>query len=171
MKGRWIIQTFLPYESFRESARCLDYRRLGKQRVECKQLLLALGVPVGEHEPKRSSWVSHPATRMWSGHELSLAYYGQVVCREWRERGYKDTLLPQFKDAYEWLQGRWNGDRHVFGVNGRGSTYPEWLGCEALHASHRSNLLRKNRQHYGQFGWSEADDLPYVWPVEKEVAA
>lgn len=171
MKGRCIIQTFLPYPSFRESARCLDVRRLGKQRVECKQLLLALGVPVGDHQPKRSSWVNHPACRMWRRHELSLAHYGEVVCREWRERGYKDTLLDQFKAAYKWLQGRWSGEGYVYGVDGCGCTYPNWIGYDAFHASHRSNLLRKDSNWYGRFGWLEPADLPYVWPVDKEVAA
>ena len=155
------MQTFLPYPSFRESARCLDYRRLGKQRVECKQLLLALGVPVGEHQPKRSSWVNHPAARMWRGHEFSLIEYAMEVCHEWIRRGYNDTLLPQFKDA--WWQITWNSDRLV--------ASPNWLGYDALHASHRSNLLRKDREWYGRFGWQEPADLPYVWPVEKEVAA
>jgi len=32
------MQTFLPYADFKESAQCLDYRRLGKQRVEAKQI-------------------------------------------------------------------------------------------------------------------------------------
>lgn len=36
------MQTFLPYISFEESAACLDYRRLGKQRLEAKQLLNAI---------------------------------------------------------------------------------------------------------------------------------
>lgn len=154
------MQTFLPYPSFRESARCLDYRRLGKQRVECKQLLLALGVPVGEHQPKRSSWVNHPAARMWRRHELSLAHYGEVICREWIERGYNDTLLSQFKATYAWLSDRCLG-----------LAYPSWIGYDAFHASHRSNLLRKDRAWYSQFGWQEPADLEYVWPVEKEVAA
>lgn len=167
------MQTFLPYPSFRESARCLDYRRLGKQRVECKQLLLALGVPVGEHKPKPSSWISHPAAKMWKRHELSLALYGQVMCREWRERGYKDTLLDQFKATYDWLQEiRWDADseQFVYGVNGL-ITYPNWLGWDSFHASHRSNLLRKNREWYSQFGWTEPSDLEYVWPSNEEVLA
>jgi hypothetical protein len=167
------MQTFLPYPSFRESARCLDYRRLGKQRVECKQLLLALGVPVGEHQPKPTTWINHPAARMWRRHELSLALYGQVVCREWRERGYKDTLLDQFKAAYDWLQElRWDADagRYVYGVNGH-ITYPNWIGYDRLHASHRSNLLRKDATHYGQFGWQEPADLPYWWPTQQEAVA
>ena len=155
------MQTFLPYPSSRESARCLDYRRLGKQRVECKQLLLALGVPVGEHQPKRSSWVNHPAARMWRGHEYSLVEYAIAVCHEWIRRGYNDTLLPQFKEC--WWQIAWNSDRTM--------ASPNWIGYDAFHASHRSNLLRKDRQHYGQFGWQEPADLEYVWPVEKEVAA
>lgn len=40
-----------------------------------------------------------------------------------------------------------------------------WLGDPAFHASHRSNLLRKNAEHYGAFGWTESPDLEYVWPV------
>lgn len=154
------MQTFLPYPSFRESARCLDYRRLGKQRVECKQLLLALGVPVGEHQPKPTAWANHPAARMWRGHELWLCQYAIDVCREWIRRGYNDTLLPQFETAFCYAakpDGAWWS--------------PNWIGYDAFHASHRSNLLRKDRVWYSQFGWQEPADLEYVWPVEKEVAA
>lgn len=97
---------------------------------------------------------------MWRRHELALAHYGEVVCREWIERGYNDTLLPQFKAAYAWL-----ADQCI------GLTYPNWIGWSSFHSSHRSNLLRKDRAWYGQFGWQEPADLEYVWPVEKEVAA
>ena len=48
------MQTFLPYPDFVASARCLDRRRLGKQRVEVLQLLRALLVP-------GSGWANHPA--------------------------------------------------------------------------------------------------------------
>lgn len=160
------MQTFLPYPSFRESARCLDYRRLGKQRVECKQILLALGVDVGEHRGQilLNGWGNHPAVRMWKGHEWCLLDYAQAICCEWRRRGYKDSLLPQFEaSSHRWL-------RHGEYFQPLRSS-PNWIGYDAFHASHRSNLLRKNRQHYGQFCWSEPADLPYVWPVEKEVAA
>jgi hypothetical protein len=46
-----------------------------------------------------------------------------------------------------------------------GSPMPPWWGDPAFHASHRSNLLRKDPVWYGQFGWAEPPDLPYVWPV------
>lgn len=154
------MQTFMPYDNFIDSAACLDYRRLGKQRVECKQLLQALGVPVGGPlSAKPSSWRSHPAARMWQGHEYSLAVYGIAVCQQWRSRGYRDTLLPQLEDA-AWTLLRFGNDSGV----------PPWLGDEAFHASHRSNLLRKLPEHYSQFGWSESTDLPYVWPIGTAVA-
>lgn len=155
------MQTFLPYRSFRNSAACLDTKRLGKQRVECKQLLLSLGVPVGDHQPKKTSWVNHPACRMWRRHEVSLCEYGITVCYEWLHRGYRDTLLPQFIAA------------RLLCVHDKrfGRDDPNWLGYDAFHASHRSNLLRKDSKWYGQFGWLEPSDLPYVWPIDKEVAA
>jgi hypothetical protein len=147
------MQTFLPHPNYTESAACLDYRRLGKQRVECKQILQALGVPVGGPLPaKPSSWRSHPATRMWEGYEYSLCIYAIAVCQEWRRRGYKDTLLPQFMYAASCCLE--NGD----------PSRPPWLGDESFHSSHRSNLLRKLPVHYSQFGWVESDDISYVWP-------
>ena len=36
------MQTFLPYEDFTKTAQCLDYKRLGKQRVEAYQILRIL---------------------------------------------------------------------------------------------------------------------------------
>jgi len=156
------MQTFLPYPSLKDSTRCLDYRRLGKQRVEVKQLLLALGVAVGDHQPKPSSWANHPAARMWRGHEVTLAEYGITACREWIRRGYKDTLHDQFIAARVFLLG---------GRPRRTVHDPNWLGYEGLHRSHRSNLLRKDAAYYGRFGLREPADLPYFWPVEAEVLA
>jgi hypothetical protein len=50
---------------------------------------------------------------------------------------------------------------------------PSWVGAEALHLSHRSNLLAKDPEFYRgrfteRFG-PEPDDLPYVWPGADDV--
>lgn len=148
------MQTFVPYESFEQSAAVLDGKRLGKQRVEAKQILLALGCDVGDHKAKPSRWANHPAVAMWRGCEHALAEYGMAVCCEWRRRGYMDSLLEQFDAVW----ARSCGWRQM----------PAWLGREDVHASHRSNLLRKDPAHYGQFGWLEPADLPYVWPVSEK---
>ena len=142
------MQTFLPSPSYTESARMLDYKRLGKQRVEAKQILLAMGKTSG-------GWRNHPATKMWRGHEIELCTYALAMCTEWVRRGYKDTLTPFFQDAQ---------DQYEF--DGRNANPPDWLGDEDVHASHRSNLLRKDAAYYSQFGWSEPSNLEYVWPVE-----
>ncbi|MEA3190611.1 MAG: hypothetical protein QOD77_1193 [Thermoplasmata archaeon] len=139
------MQTFLPYPDFRQSAQVLDRQRLGKQRLEALHLLRILR---GVHEPK--GWRNHPALRMWRGHENALAEYGIAVCKEWIRRGYLDTRLPLFEALLDPAAAR---DR------------PAWLGDPAFHASHRSNLLRKDPLWYGRFGWTEGPEMPYRWPA------
>lgn len=145
------MQTFLPYISFLLSAECLDWRRLGKQRVECKQILRALGVQVGEKPLEPSTWRNHPAVRMWRGYEIMLLDYAIHICDEWIKRGYNDSLLPEFILAMNNHKG--NSER------------PSWLGDEEFHKSHRSNLVRKMPEHYGPMWPNIPANLPYIWPV------
>lgn len=140
------MQTFLPYPSFSDSAFALDDKRLNKQRVETKQILNALF-------GRSKGWVHHPATRMWEGCEPLLIEYGIAMTKEWLMRGKNDSMLPWFENQFD-----------TFGVLLPRQT-PHWLGDEAFHASHRSNLLRKDPVWYGQYGWKEPPDLPYVWPT------
>ena len=143
------MQTFLPYPDFARSAAVLDRQRLGKQRVECKQILLALTDP-------SYGWQNHPAVKMWRGWDAHLARYGMAVCTEWVRRGYRDTLFDFFDK------------RHVYSTNENlRDMYevPPHLADPAFNASHRSNLLRKDPVWYGKYGWTEPADLPYVWPT------
>lgn len=66
------MQTFLPYASFVESARVLDAKRLGKQRVETFQLLRASTIP-------GHGFRNHPAARMWAENLPALVSYGLVM--------------------------------------------------------------------------------------------
>jgi endonuclease-8 len=142
------VQTFLPYPSFRRTARVLDDRRLGKQRVEALQILNALhGLTHG--------WVNHPAVVMWRGYEPALALYGLAITREWQRRGYADTvwdkLLPFVPD----------GRLHP--------AAPPWLGDPLLHRSHRCALVRKDPDFYAPL-FPDADAcVPYVWPAGRKV--
>ena len=150
------MQTFLPYASYTESARCLDNKRLGKQRVECKQILRALGVPVGGETSE--GWRHHPAVIMWRGYEYHLCLYAIAMCMEWQRRGFRDSLMWQFilSAASSFVR--------------RGKQRPPFIDDERFHRSHRSNLLRKDPKHYGNFNWGVSPDLPYVWP-SKEVSS
>lgn len=138
------MQTFLPYPDFIESARVLDNKRLGKQRVEAYQILRTnLGLSNG--------WENHPACKMWKGYEVALCTYGIAICREWMNRGFKDTVYDKIS--------------HFLYTIPLPTTLPPWLGNEAFHLSHRSNLSRKAPDHYSCFWPDVPDDLPYFWPV------
>src|SRR3569833_4507136 len=78
------MQTFLPFADFEASARVLDAKRLGKQRVEAIQVLRALTVP-------GYGWRHHPAAAMWAGYEEALVRYGLDVCAAWCRLGHADT--------------------------------------------------------------------------------
>lgn len=132
------MQTFLPYPDFKLSALCLDNKRLGKQRVEAFQLLNVL-----LDRTTSKGWRNHPATKMWKGYEPCLQHYFNVMLETWIERGFNNTMK-----------------REVLATT---PTPPIWLGNEDFHRSHRSNLLRKDWDHYSKF-FIEAVDIPYIWP-------
>lgn len=133
------MQTFLAFPSYLQSVRCLDPTRLGNQIYREGLTLI------------RGGWPNHPASKMWRGHEHSLASYLLIGLQELTRRGlhYPHHYLTVEKYLQEFPD----------------TGLPFWLGDPKVHASHRSNLLRKNPRFYGQFGWSEPDNLPYVWPV------
>ena len=78
------MQTFLPYPDFEKSLRALDYRRLGKQRVEAYQILRAIKHGGG--------WRNHPAVKMWRGHVNALKRYHNMCIDEWVRRGFRNTM-------------------------------------------------------------------------------
>lgn len=134
------MQTFLPVADFVESARILDWRRLGKQRVEAFQILNIL-----RGKTQKTGWRNHPAVKMWEGYDIALGFYMNAMIDEWVRRGYKNTMERAVANV------AWN---------------PPWINSPEFHASHRSNLLRKDPVFYGKYGWKESPDLPYIWPVK-----
>lgn len=148
------MQTFLPYSSFMKTAKCLDYRRLGKQRVEAYQLAnIYMNGGSGGYS-------NHPAYHMWKNHIPALIEYGMIMCVEWEDRGYKDNLFEKFYDINSELS--------------EPVIYPHFIGNEQLHSNHRACLLYKDYKWYSQFGWDEIPakplsningriTLPYIW--------
>jgi len=147
------MNTFLPYPDFQKSAQCLDYKRLGKQRVEAWQIYLAL-------TNKNYGWKNHPIVKMWKGYELALLYYGYCICVEWIKRGYKDNLLQRFEKEF-YKDTNELEDIEIYMVN-----MPSWLGNKKFHSAMRSNLLRKDKKYYSKFGWKEKNNLSYYWIKE-----
>ena len=152
------MQTFLPYADFERSARTLDPKRLGKQRVETIQVVRALTRP-------RYGWANHPAVLMWKGFEEALGRYGFTCCQTWTELGFGDTCALTIAT-----------DLRAAGVEtvrtqpelAAAGALPPWLGDEAVHRSHQSALVRKDQEHYRPLFPDIPEDLPYVWPVRSQ---
>ena len=136
------MQTFLPYSDFADSVACLDYKRLGKQRVEAMQTY-------NQITKGKGGYPHHPVNKMWQDYPNALAEYHNLCIEEWVSRGYKNTM-KSYNLAYSKIK------------------YPHWLGNEQLHASHRSNLLRKDYDFYKKYGWQEPTNLPYIWIVGED---
>src|SRR4051794_19519850 len=152
------MQTFLPYPDFERTARVLDNKRLGKQRVETIQVLRALTRP-------GYGWANHPAVLMWKGYEEALGRYGLTCCEIWTAQGFGDTCAATIVS-----------DLRQVGVTSirsqaeleQAGALPPWLGDDAFHTSHRSALLRKAPAYYASLFPDIPDDLPYVWPVRSQ---
>lgn len=138
------MQTFLPYADFAESARVLDMKRLGKQRVEVLQLLNSL------YRVDYKGWKNHPCREMWRDNPQALVHYGLAICKEWVSRGYKDTCYDKI-NAY-------NSNSPTWGM-------PNWFGRDDIHLSHKSRLIQKSPDHYRPLWPDVPDNLEYVWPV------
>lgn len=140
--------TPLPFSSFAQSAACLSDRHLGRARHDTAEL-----IKINQHElavwPGRLTIPS----LIWEGYTPMLARYLNLLIDEWEERGYVSTVIHRVNIPRMVVNPWWLLDTPV---------------AEQLTASHRSNLLRQDPQHYGQFGWEESHDLPYYWPTKKD---
>jgi len=152
------MQTFVPFSDFEDSARALDAKRLGKQRVEVIQIVRALTVP-------GYAWSQHPAVLMWKGYEEALGRYGLTMCDVWTELGFDDTCAATIA-----------ADLATFGVApirsraelAEAGALPGWLFDPAVHQSHQSALVRKDPAFYRASFPDVPPDLEYVWPVRSQ---
>lgn len=146
------MQTFVPEgRDIKLGFQHLDYRRLGKQRVEAWQILNSIrGIDNNGNPLKSRAWISHPATKMWRDYPRALAQYGIDCCEEWLYRGYRDSLLERFETVYDLLKFE-------------DPSMPLFL--DDIMESHRSNLIRKYPEYYTQLWPDTPNDLPYIWPI------
>ena len=159
------MQTFLPIPDIVKTSQILDRLRLGKQRVESKQILFLcylekgmdyrLILEIKNPEKLISRYSNHPAVLMWHGFEKYLAFYGFIMCDEWINRGYVDNLQHLFLRVL---------NRH----EKEDYLIPNWFGNHFFHESHQSNLVRKYPDYYKIFFPEVPDNLPYFWPTKEK---
>lgn len=138
------MNTFLPFPSLRESASCLDNKRLKNQLNECQAIKKALFG--GE------AWAMHPATLMWKEHSDALSLYMVAVAEEMKRRGFS---IPKWTPVLSY-------------ASEASYRMPPWFGCPIVHKTHRQNLLRKDFQYYKPYFLEEnsGSDV-YAWPIKQ----
>ncbi len=83
------------------------------------------------------AWANHPVVKAWRGYEWALVQYAIAICKEWRQRGYKDTVLDYFTKIETVTTG-----------------LPQFVIDPEVNRMYRCILTHKNSEWYGQF-WDE----------------
>ena len=121
-----MVNIFIPVEDPLAIAKILDSKRLGKQRVEAKQIINII-----TNKAVSEAWKNHPAVLMWKPYPNELKYYYNIMVKEWINRGYKNNMtLYNVKSPI-----------HM----------PWFMYCKPVTLSHQASLLRKNYSHYHKF--------------------
>ena len=140
-----MVNTFLPFSDFKKTARCLDNKRLMKQRVEAYQIINII-VHIRSGKRKRVGFQNHPAVQQWKHNLSALKLYFNTMITEVEHRGFKNSLK------------RYRVSSHP--------SMPWWMGYKLLHATHKASLFRKDRAHYIKYFSVNPTYLcySYVWP-------
>lgn len=96
------MNVFMPCNSIEESVRALDDKRLIKQILECKQIIVASArVAKGE---EKVGYANHPVVKHYREDDFGTAFllnYGKAACEEYNERFGK----PHESDVFfSWWQ-------------------------------------------------------------------
>lgn len=165
-----MVNIFVPYPNIYYSAHCLDKQRLGKQRVEAKQLIDLLEEYDRTGMIPSKGWSSHPAFRSWIGFTNHLKVYFNIIVREWISRGCENNMpLYQIDETpYNIVECTFDGVKATYD-NSKFNQYsfPYWVSFPPFYLSHQAALIRKNPFHYKPF-YNETlipfIDNGYLWP-------
>lgn len=161
-----MVNTFITSESLEECAKNLDNLRLGKQRVECIQLISFI------ENKDNKGFRNHPILIMWSNNVDALKVYCNFMIREWIKRGFTNTIelydldeskIVFYKNIYneetkltEIIKPEIKDDSIVF---------PIWFNWKPLILSHQSSLLKKNFDYYSKIFICNEEffNFGYIW--------
>lgn len=179
-----MVNTFLVCSNFESSAKELDNRRLGKQRVEAFQLLKILktleemcvfeglelsDIPSPDADPdktKRKHFVQqmriafmkrNPERKRppgWWSHPALLMWIGH-------RRALEHYLAVHIR---EWIKRGYKNtmvipDDHCL----KTVKFPQWVENTLFHKSHRQSLYKKEQDSYPQFAL-DGTFCDYIWP-------
>lgn len=119
-----MVNTFIPFKSISKTMKVLDRQRLGKQRLEAKQIIEII-------ENKRTGYKNHPIVSMWKDNVDGLKYYYNKCIDEWVDRGYKNNM-----------------EKYKLKKKKKKEIMPWWLYNKQVRMSHQASLMRKKPEYY-----------------------
>lgn len=163
-----MVNTFIIVPDIYQTAKMLDDKRLGKQRLEAKQLIDVLE-RYDQTMVLEGGWSTHPATRSWVGYTNALKAYFNIMVEEWISRGNNNTMsmYPVDHRLFRIVPCSFDGKTAKFEGNFDQYCYPYWISFPPLYMSHQASLCRKFPEYYKNFLRDEL--LPflsngYLWP-------
>ncbi len=139
-----MVNTFIPYSNVKKIAKVLDNKRLGKQRVEAKQILTIIEKIKSRKSTAKLAWRNHPAVLMWFNYTDALKYYYDTIVKEWINRGYVNNM-PLY--------------------NIQKVEMPWFVKNKHINHSHQASLMRKEPKHYTMFNPpKQFMEYSYIWP-------
>lgn len=176
-----MVTTFLPFHDIKKTAKCLDYKRLGKQRLEAKQLINILEyLDSCEYKEEAEDFLildskkrkivffkdenpftdkviydkDKPRKIPWINHPALKMWIGHTEAL----KEYYNIILQ------EWIDRGYNNTMTPYIVIN--PIYPWWFGRHEVHISHQIVLLRKDFAHYSRYFDNQNIDLEidgYIW--------
>lgn len=161
-----MVNTFVTTTDLVQNAKNLDYKRIGKQRLEARQIIAILEALDNSKQLDTKGWIEHPATKMWHGYTNALKVYFNVIVREWIQRGYVNNMQLYDIDESKYYVNPYIGNG-MFQYQFTEYSFPPWFGYPPFIMAHRAALWRKNPVYYAKFNSPELQpyiNIGYLWP-------
>ena len=166
-----MVNIFIIVPDIYMTAKMLDQKRLCKQRVEAKQIIEILE-EYDRTGQLTKSWSSNPATKSWLGYTNHLKVYFNIICREWIQRGFNQTMPLYVIDEtpYNIVPSSFDGRSISFDRSKINQfSFPIWVSFYPFYMSHQASLCRKDPKFYKFLLKDELNPFlnhGYLWPTK-----
>lgn len=165
-----MVNTFITSLYLPNTFKKLDFRRLGKQRLEAKQLIDILKMIDNGEDVSNVGFSSHPVTQMWIGYTNALKAYYNLCLQEWIDRGYNNTMKKYDIDETKFInrEVKFDGIKTTFISEDTEYSFPPFASFKPFILTHKAALYKKDPNFYAGFLNDELEpyvNLGYLWPT------
>lgn len=165
-----MVNIFIIVPNIQLTADMMDKKRIGKQRIEVKQIIDILEEIDKNGSSKSKSRVSHPAIKSWIGYTNHLKVYFNIIVRKWISYGFKNNyeLYDIDERPYNIVPCIFDGKTASYDISKFNQySFPFWVSFPPFYMSHQASLCRKDPLHYRGLLRDELKPFlnnGYFWP-------